>query len=49
MADLPEVRTLNPPLGPLRGVGKDKGGGRVGEISPQDLATQMGCGGSRKC
>ena len=48
MADLPGVRTLHPPLGPLRGVDKDKGGGGVGEASPQGLATQMGCGGSQK-
>ena len=30
MADLPEVRTLHPPLRPLRGVDKDKGGGGGG-------------------
>ena len=33
MADLPEVRTLHPPLGPLRGMDKDKGGGGGGGIT----------------
>ena len=27
---MPEVRTLHPPLGPLRGMDKDKGGGGWG-------------------